>query len=76
MFKKITSVISVGTSHIGYKYEDLSIYKWENPYTYHLKVLGEYVVCLSQGVLLIKESLNEKCSLLLTPQIDDPIGNT
>lgn len=46
-------------SHIDYKYGDMSIYKWENPHTYHLKVLSEYVVSLT-------------CVLLLAPNVDAP----
>lgn len=44
-------------SHIDKNSEVWAFYKWENPHTYHLRVLGEYMVCLSQDVLLIKKDL-------------------
>lgn len=44
---------SVGKSHIYYKIGDWAFYKWENSHQYYFKILDEYVVCLSQVVLLI-----------------------
>lgn len=38
----------------------MSIYKWKNTHTYHLKILGEYEMCLSQSVLFLKEILQVK----------------
>ena len=40
-------------SHIGYEYGDLNIYKWKSSLTYHLKILGEQVLWLSQMYLIL-----------------------
>lgn len=48
-----------------------SIYKWKNSYTYHIKILGEYLVCLTQDVLLIKKDFNVKRFHHVNSRIDD-----
>lgn len=62
----------MGKFHFDYKSGDLSIYKWENSHTYHLKILGKYVVCLAQCVLLIKKCPNKNAPSCWHPQNDDP----
>lgn len=38
---------------------DFNIYNWENTDIHHFKILDEYAMCLSQGVLFLEKSLHK-----------------